>query len=103
MCQKDVNSPTGTSDTYRNGVKTQTQNYNKPQSLKETKAARDKRKTDAVDQTKVLQESWDWYDKCYVRERNKGKLKLWLNDIIYIFSSNILSLFKIFYSLIFKP
>lgn len=70
MCQDDVDSATGTDNTLRNGVQTQTQNYNRPQSLTETKAQTSNRKN--VQAQRVIQEPWEWYDKCYVRERNKG-------------------------------
>lgn len=72
MCQDDVNMPTGTADTLRNGQKTDTQAYNRPQSLTETQAQTTARKNNAVQQEEVLQEPWEWYDKCFVRERNRG-------------------------------
>lgn len=72
MCQDDVSSPVGTADTLRNGVTTQTPNHNRAQSLQENKATAQNRKNNNVNTQRVLQESWDWYDKCYMRERNKG-------------------------------
>ncbi|XP_067684974.1 protein DD3-3-like [Haliotis asinina] len=72
LCQDDVDTPTGSADTLRNGVKTQTQDYKKPDSLTESKSDSQTRKNDAVKSDRGLHESWAWYDKCYLRERNKG-------------------------------
>ncbi|XP_041348276.1 protein DD3-3-like [Gigantopelta aegis] len=72
MCQDDVNSATGTEDTLRNGVQTKRQDYEKPASMEETETAKKKRKTKNVKAERGLHESFDWYDKCYMRERNKG-------------------------------
>lgn len=71
-CQDDANSATGTADTFRNGVKTTTQTYTKPSSINETLANKSTRKSGQVTQDKGLHESWDWYNKCYMRERNQG-------------------------------
>lgn len=72
MCQDDVNTPTGTADTLRNGQRTETQTYNRPQNLQETEQTTINRKNNAVQQEEAIHEPWDWYDKCFVRERNKG-------------------------------
>lgn len=63
----------GTADTLRNGQRTDTQAYKRPQSLTETQAQTTARKNNAVQQEEVLQEPWEWYDKCFVRERNRGR------------------------------
>lgn len=65
----------GTADTLRNGVTTQTPNHNRAQNLQENKATAQNRKNNNINTQRVLQESWDWYDSCYMRERNKGKPK----------------------------
>lgn len=72
MCQDDVNSPTGTDDTLRNGVQTSTQEYQPPTNLDETKQQKNNRKNNNVKSERVIQEPWEWYDSCYVRQRNKG-------------------------------
>lgn len=60
-------------DTFRNGISTTTQTYKKAQTVNETLTAKNQRKTESVDQTEGLHESWDWYNKCYMRERNQGE------------------------------
>ncbi|OWF51651.1 protein DD3-3-like [Mizuhopecten yessoensis] len=72
MCQDDVDSPTGTDDTLRNGVETNTQNYQPPNNLDETKSQKNNRKNNNVKSERVIQEPWEWYDSCYLRQRNKG-------------------------------
>lgn len=62
----------GTANTLRNGQKTDRQNYNRPQSVTESKQTTQNRKNNAVQQEEVIHEPWEWYDKCFVRERNKG-------------------------------
>lgn len=73
------NTP-GTEDTkhftFRNGVQTNIQNYNKPNNPNESKAAMKNRRKNAVSRSRGLHESWDWYNKCYIRERNKGLINL---------------------------
>lgn len=69
-CQTDISSPQA--DTFRNGISTTTQTYKKAQTVNETLTAKNQRKTESVDQTEGLHESWDWYNKCYMRERNQG-------------------------------
>lgn len=72
MCQDEVSSATGTDNTLRNGVETQKQDYSLPQSLTETVSDKNNRKNNNVKSERGLQESWEWYDNCYIRERNKG-------------------------------
>lgn len=73
MCQPNVDSPTGTKDedVFRNGVETSTPDYTKPQKNENANKARSRRRNNA-NIKRVLHEPWAWYDKCYVRERNKG-------------------------------
>uniref|UniRef100_A0A0B7ADP4 Protein DD3-3 n=2 Tax=Arion vulgaris TaxID=1028688 RepID=A0A0B7ADP4_9EUPU len=65
MCQDDTASST---DTLRNGVTTNTQDYTKPNP---SNVAADRKSRD-VKSDRGIHESWDWYNKCYLRERNKG-------------------------------
>ncbi|XP_074661736.1 protein DD3-3-like isoform X2 [Tubulanus polymorphus] len=67
MCQSDA----GKLDTLRNGQVTTSQEYTPPPNTETTKQ-RSARKEKDVETNRVIQESWDWYDKCYSRERNKG-------------------------------
>ena len=71
MCQPD-DSPKN-KDLLRNGKDTNTQNYNNNgRGSKETEAQYLARKNNNVQQTRVYQESWEWYDSCRQRNRNKG-------------------------------
>eukprot|EP00058_Branchiostoma_floridae_P021203 XP_002606693.1 hypothetical protein BRAFLDRAFT_72540 [Branchiostoma floridae] len=72
MCQDDVSSTTGTQDTLRNGRTTQTQDHTPANNLQETRAQSNGRKNNNVKTDRALQEPWQWYDKCYNRERNQG-------------------------------
>ncbi|XP_055882286.1 protein DD3-3-like isoform X2 [Biomphalaria glabrata] len=67
MCQD--NDPSA-DDYIRNGVETTTSQYTKP--TKDTFADTKNRKSNDVKIGRGLHEPWDWYDKCYLRERNKG-------------------------------
>ena len=58
----------------RNGVTTASQPFTSPTSLTENQAKANQRRN-VVKQDRGLQEGWEWYDKCYVRERNQGGLK----------------------------
>ncbi|XP_059178656.1 protein DD3-3-like [Physella acuta] len=66
MCEDEPDSPTV--DSMRNGVTTNTQDFTKP--TKTTLGS--ERKTKDVKTDRGLHEPWDWYNKCYIRERNKG-------------------------------
>lgn len=55
----------------RDGLNTNRQEYTEPGNA-ETEATRQARKTSNNDYTRGLHESWEWYDECYRRERNRG-------------------------------
>ena len=78
MCQPD--SKNG-KDKIRNGASTATQQYSKPPT-NENSGQYSNRKNNNIAENKVLQESWEWYDSCYQRDRNKGltcaKLFIWI-------------------------
>ena len=56
----------------RNGVSTGRIGYTAPTKVTETEQNAINRKNNNLDTSKGLQESWDSYDNCYMRERNKG-------------------------------
>jgi len=60
----------------RDGTSQQTQNYSPPQRrgnlYKETQGTFQNRRQNRVQEDKVLQEPFEWHDKCRVRQRNKG-------------------------------
>ncbi|XP_022106441.1 protein DD3-3-like isoform X1 [Acanthaster planci] len=72
MCQDDAATATGDDDTIRNGRTTQTQNHQRINNLNENQNQANNRKNNAVRDDRGLHETWDWYDKCYNRERNMG-------------------------------
>ena len=55
----------------RDGLNTNRQQYTNPGNA-ETEATRFTRKNGDVDNNEGLHESWEWYDECYRRERNRG-------------------------------
>ena len=57
----------------RNGVNTGKIGYTAPTKVTETEQNAVNRKNNNLDTSKGLQESWDSYDNCYMRDRNKGK------------------------------
>ena len=59
----------GDVDTFRNGKQTNTPNYRKPNNMNDPST----RKAGDVSKDRGLHESWNWYNKCYMRERNKGE------------------------------
>ncbi|XP_076469495.1 protein DD3-3-like [Babylonia areolata] len=67
-CQDDVTDARGGPDTFRNGKETTTAKYTKPTSMTDAGT----KKSGDVNRNRGLHESWDWYNKCYMRERNKG-------------------------------
>ena len=56
----------------RNGQETNTQDYQNPSNDDESKTTVVNRRSNNVVQTRGFHESWEWYDNCYRRERNKG-------------------------------
>ncbi|KAL5014550.1 hypothetical protein ScPMuIL_008820 [Solemya velum] len=72
MCQDDIPRSSGLSDTLGNGVKTKSQGYTAPPSLTQSKDQYLRRRAGDFDNDLGLHEPWEWYDKCYLRERNKG-------------------------------
>ncbi|RUS72439.1 hypothetical protein EGW08_019801 [Elysia chlorotica] len=69
MCQDDVDSPEGTDDSLRNGAVTTTPAYAQPN---KNNVNNENRKDNDVKTDRGLHEKWDWYNKCYLRERNRG-------------------------------
>lgn len=59
-------------DQLRNGVNTNTPNYQQPSSLEETLQQFTSRKSNQINTNRGLHETFDYYDDCYVRERNRG-------------------------------
>ena len=57
----------------RNGVQTNTQDYQPPNNLNQNRNQDNSRENNMVQTQRVLHENFDWYDSCYVRERNQGK------------------------------
>ncbi|GFO44390.1 protein dd3-3-like [Plakobranchus ocellatus] len=68
LCQDDVDSAKGSADSLRNGHVTNTPVYKQPNK----KTISNDRKTSDVKLDRGLHETWDWYNKCYLRERNAG-------------------------------
>ena len=60
-------------NTIRNGVSTNTQDYERPGELEETYNDFKSRFSDQVRLNKGLHESMQWYEKCYIRERNSSE------------------------------
>ena len=73
MCQPDDRPKD--KDQLRNGQDTNTQAYSdNGRKDKETEAQYTSRKNNNVKETRVYHESWEWYDSCKQRDRNKGKV-----------------------------
>ena len=72
----------------RNGDNTNTQQYNARATgtKNETQSQMNNRMTNAVEQDRVIHESWMNYDRCYQRERNRSKC----NEISSISISKVL-------------
>jgi len=72
-CQKN-NEAVAPADsvTLRNGKETNTQDYTETNDQDEAQGKLRGRRNGNVKATRGLQESWEWYDACYKRERNKG-------------------------------
>ncbi|XP_013394675.1 protein DD3-3-like [Lingula anatina] len=71
MCQPD-DGTASQADRLRDGLNTNTQGYTRPAARGELKSTYRGRKNNNVKPDRVLQEPHEWYDKCLVRERNKG-------------------------------
>jgi len=56
----------------RDGVTTNRQDYTNPNNGNLNEANRLQRKNNNVDEEEGYMESWEWYDECYRRERNRG-------------------------------
>ncbi|XP_071806094.1 protein DD3-3-like [Asterias amurensis] len=70
MCQPDTDS--AVPETLRNGFATNKQGYMKLASVTEKKNRADARRRNSVKDDRGLHEKFDWYDKCFGRERNMG-------------------------------
>ena len=53
-------------------MKTDTQGYVSSDNTEETEDSVKKRKAQSVQDKRGLHESFEWYDKCFKRDRNKG-------------------------------
>ena len=72
MCQPATDYASDNLDRVRDGLNTQTQDYSNM--AQDTPDGKTQRKTSNVKLDRVLQETWDSYDQCNYRERNKGDL-----------------------------
>ncbi|XP_071806105.1 protein DD3-3-like [Asterias amurensis] len=74
MCEPDTENaaPYAVPETLRNGFTTDTQRYMKLASVTEKKNRADVRRRNSVKDDRGLHEKFDWYDKCFGRERNMG-------------------------------
>ncbi|EDV25347.1 uncharacterized protein TRIADDRAFT_55329 [Trichoplax adhaerens] len=76
MCQPQQGGPADDRDKLRNGANTLRQDYsplNNARELRtETQQQKQNRKNGNVKSDRALQESWEWYDKCRIRQRNQG-------------------------------
>ena len=77
MCQPVPGQSISASlDHLRNGLSRNTQDYKATNKKSdETQNDYEGRKGRDVKSDRGLHESWEWYDKCRRRERNKGKSK----------------------------
>jgi len=57
---------------FRDGTTTNRQDFTNLNNANENQAQRANRKRGNVQADRVLHESWEWYDECYRRERNRG-------------------------------
>ncbi|XP_060579853.1 protein DD3-3-like [Ruditapes philippinarum] len=72
MCEDAMENIPALKEQIRDGTSTQTMEYTPPAGMDETKAQVITRKNGALDTSRGLQEAWEMYDDCYVRERNLG-------------------------------
>lgn len=73
MIVTSYNPNIGDDDTIRNGENTNTQNHQPRNNENENQQAAANRKNNNVQANRFLQEQWEAYDACYIRERNAGK------------------------------
>lgn len=71
-------------DCIRNGENTNTQNYQPPSTASETYSQYTTRKSNQVQQTRGLHETFDYYDNCYMRSRNRGNTSLHNMSIYFV-------------------
>jgi len=73
--------------TLRNGQERETQEYTEPSNNDENESTVEGRRDGNVRANRGLHESWEWYDNCYRRERNKGRQGFNLiNNLNFLFS-----------------
>ncbi|KAL4227006.1 hypothetical protein ACF0H5_014982 [Mactra antiquata] len=72
MCEDAVENIPPLKQQMKDGTSTNTMEYTPPPNMDETKAAVNNRRNGNLDTSRGLQESWESYDACYVRERNAG-------------------------------
>ena len=73
---EDILRPSQSADYLRNGRETGTQNYQQVNQNEINTNQRSQyvaRRTGSVLEQRVSQETFEWYDKCFVRERNQGE------------------------------
>jgi hypothetical protein len=70
MCQAATDFQNDNLDRVRDGLTTETQTFTTMTT--DTFDANNARKKSSVTLNRVLQETWESYDRCYYRERNKG-------------------------------
>ena len=75
----------------RDGTSTSKMLHTKAAKVTETEQSAKNRKKGDLDVARGLQESWESYDKCYMRERNKGTVMPTKSDSDVIFCLQLLS------------
>lgn len=74
----------GLTVTLGNGVDTKAQGYTPPPSLTQSQDQYIRRRSGDFNNDYGLHEPWEWYDKCYVRERNKGKHGVIIHTVFFL-------------------
>ena len=76
---------TASKDTLRNGVSLKRQDYKRPSRRERSQAQAAKRKSDSIDAKRAINEGFESYDKCFMRERNLGKIFtfIWMFFVYY--------------------
>jgi hypothetical protein len=72
MCQAKGDYDPKSLDRLRDGLVTNTQDYQKMTKLNESPDEFAQRKQQSVKLDRAIQEPFEWYDSCWARERNKG-------------------------------